>query len=91
MLELDEGGQVRRKKFFLADWLYETYVSHQGRRMDVSENVRLTVMNGYWHLGHKSSTFVRHSVNLVEESKKKHSNENMLEFLKMKSITEIKN
>ena len=84
MLELDEGGQVRRKKFFLADWLYETYVSHQGRRMDVSENVRLTVMNGYWHLGHKSSTFVRHSVNLVEESLEQHTNENMLYFLKMK-------
>lgn len=26
--------------------------------MEVSENVRLTVMNGYWHLGHKGSTFV---------------------------------
>ena len=68
MLELDEGGQVRRKKFFLADWLYETYVSHQGRRMDVSENVRLTVMNGYWHLGHKSSTFVGETKNATQKN-----------------------
>ena len=42
--------------------------SHQGRRMDVSENVRLTVMNGYWHLGHKSSTFVGETKNATQKN-----------------------
>ena len=44
---LQQSHHMLVKKKFLWEW-----------RMEVSENVRLTVMNGYWHLGHKGSTFV---------------------------------